>query len=556
MSQNNKIVTSSAKKGGDTRTNRTTTVAHEQVAKGVSTSSSYTKPEAAVFGLKTVQLNQIMEAQVTNQAEACAWPDILQVVYTFKFPEACNEFRKLFSTDFNIFATDQWVSGFANNRVNVNVNGFGRYVLRCPFVPKALVISVDADAYAYTTPVGRVNKAAVDAAESVPAYIQGSGPLNPESVGISPKLTGNALFRHGVYTNLLRQFILMSMGTRIEFDCDHVVVDVQMRNVGLASSYIAPPGANLLDAFQKDLEDLNHQMANLESASRYVPENAAAACSGDLAIAQMAQQINAAPNGSSPQGDGTIPIQGIVLLAGQGIDVILYTLPGLEQIRDQLLSQACINEVNLGYDLPTAIDQTFFTLIWTAANALVFVLPDSQTTVTVNQNEPIPVGLVTITEPTEGNFEAVPNVNVWVTTIDATVPDYGPDSAAPGTPLPTTNIYKGDRTIGSQSMEVINHGELQMSFNLYGCYIPKKMYLDYFEAFAAKNVNLRTLMLETRACRDVLDSMVSKHHAEYQIDRRDAAAVGVGALPSIKALEEAGDAGDDDLSHRRCEASR
>jgi len=554
MSQNNKIVTST-KKVGESRSNRSTTIAHEQSAKGVSMSGSYTKPEAAVFGLKTVDLNQIMESQVSTQAEACAWPDILQVVYTFKFPEACNEFRKLFSTDFNIFATDQWVSGFANNRVNVNVNGFGRYVLRCPFVPKALVISVDADAYAYTTPVGRVNKAAVDESGSVPAYLQGSGPLNPESVGLAPKLTGNALFRHGVYTNLLRQFILMSMGTRIEFDCDHVVVDVQMRNVGLASSYIAPPGANLLDAFQKDLEDLNRQMSNLESDSRYVPENAAAACSGDLAIAQMAQQINAAPNGSSPQGDGTIPINGIVLLAGQGIDVILYTLPGLEQIRDQLLSQACINEVNLGYDLPTRVDQTFFTLIWTAAAPLIFVLPDSQTTVTVNQNEPIPVGLVTITETGADTFQAVPNVNVWLTAIDATVPDYGPDSAAPATALPTTNIYKGSREIGTQSMEVINHGELQMSFNLYGCYIPKKMYLDYFEAFAAKNVNLRTLMLETRACRDVLDAMVSKHHASYNIDRRDAAAVGVGALPSLKALEDAGVESDDELSYRRREAS-
>jgi len=539
MSTSNKIITSKAK----TDSSRVATVAHEQQGKGITTASSYTKPEAAIFGLKTVDLHQIMDAQVTSQAEACAWPDVLQVLYTFKFPEACAEFSKLFATDFNIFATDQWVSGFANNRVNVNVTGFGRYVLRCPFVPKALVVSVDADAYAYTTPVGKVNKAAVDADGSVPSYAQGAGPLNPESVGLAPKLTGNALFRHGVYTNLIRQFVLMSMGARIEFDCDHVVVDVQMRNVGLASSYVAPPGANLLDAFQKDLEDLNKQMANLESDSRYVAENSAAACSGDLALAQVAQQINAAPNGSSPQGDGTIPINGIVLLAGQGIDVILYTLPGLEQIRDQLLSQACINTVNPGFDLPTRITQRFFTLVWrpfVPTDTLEIVVPGRDGTISIPGTRPIPEEYVTITETSPGVYSAVPNVDIWLNAVSGSSPNWGPNSFDRDAPLPSTevSIFEGYREIGSEVMEIVNHGKLQMSFNLHGCHIPKRMFLEYFEAFAVKNPNLRTLMLENRASRDVLDAMVSKHYNHFNVNRQDAAAIGVGALPILKEIEE------------------
>ncbi len=504
-------------------------------------SVSFTRPEVAVFGMNSMVLDSVMQAEVSSRRDAMSWPDNLQIVYTFKFPAAAKEFRKLFSTDFNIFATDQWVSGFANNRVNVNVLGFGQWTIKCPFVPKALVVSVDADAYAYCIPVGRVNAAFANDANATPSYTEGSGVCNAGTV--QGELRGNALFRHGVFTNLIRQYLLMGTGIRVEFDCDGIILDYPMRAVGLASSYVAPPGATVLESYQQDLSDLNFQLKDLNSPYRYVSENAQNSGYGDLEDASFEKFVVATPNGTQEEFDGTIPIRGVMLLAGQGLDIIVYTIPGLEHLRDQLLAQAEIVAFNIGHDLPTKLAQDAFNAIWRNLTEVHFVLLDG-TEVVVNFNESIPNPTKILRIERDGNgFKAIPTVPAYIGPVVITPPDYGPGSASPDQPFPTADldIFHYEREVGSQATELINHGELQMSFTLYGTYVPKKMYLDYFNKFAVSNPHLRELILSSKMSRDVLSALLIKYHDEFGVIKNEAESLGIHALESLRLAESTAD---------------
>jgi hypothetical protein len=364
------------------------------VESGVGIFTYTTKPDASIFGKKSVDLDVFMDSTCDTYEAACQLPDVLQIVYTFNFPEACEQFRKLFYTDFYAFNAYQFTQ--ASNQVNVNVNGFGQYVLRCPFLPKALSMSLDADAYAYTLPVAEVSADA----DSTPPYTDASSPNNAET--ITGRVKGNAMFRHGYFSNYMKQFMLMSMGIRVEFNCDNVVVDQPVRTMGVQSSNIICNGTQCFDTPLQDLRDCNQQLSKLNSNVRYVPvDNCQGSCDNNVLSGALAQQVAKVPNNCSQEGDGVIPLPCIPLLPGMGIDIVLYTLPGLEQSRDDLLSQACNDTINPGHDLPAEIVATNLTVLWVGTPNSIFIV-HNETVTQIGPNEPIPLDLLTVEQTVPG----------------------------------------------------------------------------------------------------------------------------------------------------------
>jgi hypothetical protein len=505
---------------------------------GVGIFAYTSKPDSSIFGKRSIHLETYVETPCETYEEACRNPDVLQIVYTFNFPEACEQFRKLFATDFNALNAYQFTQ--SSNQVNVNINGFGQYVLRCPFIPKALCIALDADAYAYTLPVAEV----AAGGDSIPPYVAPDGPTNPES--ITGRLRDNAIFRHGVFTNLMKQFILMSMGIRVEFNCDNIVVDQPMRVVGVQSSNIVCEGTQSIDTPLEDLRNLNCQLQNINSEVRYLPiDNAQGSCDTDVLGAAFSAQVTAVPNNCSAGGDGCVALPCVPLMPGMGIDIILYTQPGQEQSRDDLLRQACTDFINPGCDLPTDILATNLSILWRGVAPLWILHGDSLTEVGTNQ--PIPLDLLSVEQTVPG----VPGTFTVSTKFPSqtAVTFTGPDIAV-GTLLTQpaqVTVSHTQYTVGSSQQKVINHGRLQLTFNVHGCYIKRSDLMSYFTKYAVNNHHLRTLMLETREVRDILDLVARDQWEKLGVSKIEAASAGVGALPEIKRLTKK--AASDDLDN-------
>lgn len=532
VAQNRKNANLMVFSGRDTKESDRRIFAEGTKANGVAINSAYSRPDPSIFGLRDIHINELLCAPCDTYAQACGMPDVLQVVYTFNFPQSCAEFRKLFGTDFYVFNTEQFTQ--ANNKVNVNVSGFGRYVLRCPFIPKALVIGIDADTYAYTLPVGEVPAGG----EDIPPYVQGNGPTNPET--IEGRLRANAMMRHGFYTNLVKQFMLMSMGIRVEFDCDNVVTDQPMRAVGAMSSNIACEGTQSLDTYLADLKDLNRQLADDGSEVRYLAvDNATAACSSDVLEGALAQQISAVPNNCSLQGDGTLPLACVPILSGTGLDIILYTLPGQEQSRDEMLAQACSDPINPGFDLPTAIVATSLSVRWFDAGNTGFglAIAHGDEVTLVGPNELIPLSLLEVTRDAgTGTFTVLTKFPTWAAAAPAAIA--GAPTYPPGTDITALiTVFETPYDVGSAEQKVINHGRLQISFNIYGSFIRRSDLAMYFKEFAIKNYHLRKLMTERPEIKSILDAAIAKNPAQFGVRADGKSGVGVGSLPEMAQYE-------------------
>lgn len=488
-------------------------------------SESLIHSSKSLHGEEGVQ--SILDAKCDCAADAMNIPDVLEVVYTFNFPQSCSEFRKLLSTDWWIFDTYQWTQ--APNGVNVNVTGFGKYVLRCPFIPCALCIGIDADAYNWTAPALKLDLEKVTADAAVPPANQAFQTNDIDSV--QGRVKGNALVSHGVYTNLMKQFILMSMGVRVQFDCDNIVVDRPMRQVGTLSSQYVCEGTNSLVSPSADMSNLNEQLAtNKEDYRVELAPSTDCGCS-DTGVLKgaFAPQVQASPNNCSALGDGCVALPRVPLLPGMGIDIILYTLPGQEQSRDDLLRQACANTINPGFDLPTAIKAHYFATSWTGGGALTVLAPDGNVTIAVGDR--IPYELLDISA--DGSTR---NIR-FPAYVAPTVPPAAPTFAAGADITASTANLEVSYTIGTTEVEVINHGRLQISFTVRGCFIRRHDLVHYFRLIGNKNPKLRQLMLENTAALNMLNAGVS-HYATKMGWKANA---GVAGLPEVKDLKSAKD---------------
>lgn len=478
-------------------------------------------------------IDELIATKCNCAADADKLPDVLEVIYTFNFPESCAEFRKLLSTDWWIFDTEQFTQ--ASNKVNVNVKGFGRYVLRCPFIPCALCIGIDADAYSWTYP-----------AVTIPASSDNTPVVrNPYQTNDTQSqlgaVTGNALVSWGVYSNLIKQFMLMSMGVRVQYDCDNVVKDQSLRTIGVRSSNLACIGTNTLVSTDADVKNINDQLANTNADYRVVlAPNADCGCSdSEVAKGAFPQQASASPNNCSTQGDGCLALDQVPLLPGMGLDIILYTLPGQEQSREDLLRQACTDSLNPTSDVdPTLVDRKFAT-IWLNANAITFETPGGQ--VTIAQFQQIPQELLTI-EGTVAPFVVKARFPAWVApATPAAVPTYAAGATIAGADV---RVEVLTYTVGTNEKKIINAGRLQITFSVRGCFIRRSDLAYYFKAHAVHSVKIRKLMLESSEIRNILDAGVRNNPELFNMTA-DESKAGVNGLPEVaRILGKTGNAKD------------
>jgi len=501
---------------------------------GVGIFTYSTKPDASIFGKKSINLESFVEMNVESCEDAANCPDLLQIIYNFKFPEACEQFKKIFSTDVVLLDSYHFTQGSSN--AYVTVNGFSNYVLRCPFIPKCLSISLLSDASAYTVPVVEV-PADVD---STPPGVKADGPTNAES--IVGRVVGNGIFRHGYPVNYIRQFILMGMGIRVEFNCDNVIVDKPLSAVGVQCLNLVTEGVQGNDTPLVDLQDLNIQLANMKYPTRFVHiDNAQGVCNTDVLEAAHSPQVPQIPANACINENQCLPLPCVPLMQGMGLNIVLYTMPGMASFRDAILSQACIETVNPGNDLPPGINATSLTVLWTGTNPLHIIHHDSVTT--ISQNQPIPLDLLVVEQTTPGVPGTFTVKTRFSSQVAATFNASNPFDP-PGTTLTTVVVNHTQYEVGSSEQKVINHGCLQIICNIYGCYIRRSDLMDYFCKYAVNNHHLRTLMLETREVRDILDLMARDQWKKLGVSKIEAAAAGVGALPELKKLAKSDNDGE------------
>lgn len=513
------------------------------------TAKTYTSPhDKMVFSYKG-RLHALSSLNCECAADAAQLPDVLEVRYTFRLPEACQALVDLLSTDWYIFSTDEFVA--QRSGVSLSITGFGRYVLRCPFIPCALCLEIDADAFAWTAPAVLVKDGL------------GFTPSNSGAVGatstdlILGNVLGNAVIEHGIPALRFKQLLVDAFGIRVEFGCDNIVQKMSLSELGVNANQTSCPGVSYTASPLLDLQDLNAQLRGdtLETGYQAQIDNVEPSCGDNVESIAQPAVIQQSPCNCSVLGmfEGCMVLPRIPMLAGSGFDVIVYTLPNHQDLRDQLLQQGCIQEVNPA-NLGDTIVDSHLDVQWINAAAINFFVDDD--IVSIPTNGMIPQALLQVEEINV----ATPNATI----IKARYPfNIGAVPSLAGASNPGTALATVDRTVallstplGSAKITRIGHGLLVMTFSVRGCYIKAKDMAKYFQNNLLKVGNERVinLIIESKPIKDAIESEISKDPKAFGFTGKGAynPSVGLAGVPDVAKLLSSGkeDGSDDELPAR------
>lgn len=458
---------------------------------------TWATPEGPKLNSLQGRIKELMAKAIRTPQDACELPDEISISYTFNFPEAAEEFRSFFRGDFEVFSTN--VFDRANARTQVATRGLALYSLRCPFLACAFCIRLDVDSYMYTIP-----------AIVAPLRSDPTTGFTPANDGAAPSSESNpfaadqqnAVFDFGTVSNRIAYYLFNFYGVRIELGCNDLVTDKRLSYAGFEVNSHLGICANTNVDTTEDLANANAALTRLPEdsvfANKQVYAPNADPCCGESGAPRLAQSpITSASSGSyqyTGQLSGCIPLPKVPIMAGMGIEATIYTLPGQEDKRDEMLQMVTSALINPSLSNPNVLVKSK-AVTYKGATVL-NIVGECGNVVGIAPGERVPADLITVSDTNEVHARWG---HAWFgsTYVDSHTTPVGANGpfVAGGTAITAADLDVEDisTSIGSAEQYRIRAGKLVLTFALKGAYMSWDELVEYLQSIASKNKRLATL---------------------------------------------------------------